>query len=989
MKKLLTLGLSLCLGLGLWHTSQATHILGGEITYRCLGIGGLFEFTVVVYRDCGGNTAPYSNTTINLQGPHGQTTLPLISATDISPRCDVVTTFSCNPPTTGLGGQGSVARFVFRGDVNLSNVAAPPVNTGHTFWVTLPCCRSSAITNSLAVNGSQSLVVRMFRYTDPLTGNALAPIQLCDASPVFERDLSALFIQNPNDTVSILATAIDANVGDSIAYAPGAPLNDQRIPFAYTSPYSLLNPLPGLLGPPAVAAANSPVHPQTGELLFRPTVLGTYALVVSVTSYRNGQKISEVLRDANVKIIPNPVGAPPAFEPDTNQANHHFSQRAPVIQPPLGYANGQGRWEVQAYAGLDTMVASLPVNDLFPGRQGDPLLPQTWQPFVSPFVISVSSPQLSQTNQDTSGCNLPPCATLRNITDPDPPATNITPPSALTRGNSQPYGQGYVAVGSGGVKLVFAPEVVHLGSMGSQGPKPKMYPFQIAALDRNCPIEGESRRVVQVRVKPFMPFVRPEFDSVVLHQGRNRLHFWSGLDTLSIDSVDLANFSGAMSPANQLALLQKSIARRERAFDGLRIYKGITRNGPFQLLATITNPRQQTFTDNSLLPGSFYYLESVTGRPLVGRTSLDTLGGCSVGALEVLSAQSNWLCDGGATLQLTSSLIQSGLSYQWYRNGLPLAGQIATAITVNAVGDYQIVVFNQNTGCFSNSPVFRVKRGQVFTNEQVCAVTVDSLTGRNLILWERTLDQGTKNYLLMREYLNSGQYDTIARIPFALAGAYLDTAAETTSSAWRYTLLLEDTCGQRSQPSPIHRSMHLTAQAGSNNEVVLNWNGYEGKAIGLQRVMFAHNSTNFTLLGDVAYDTRILTHYMAPPGPKAYYISIGTGDDCELLPGISFPAGTLSNVALVGSGVGLPWLDQHKAVVYPNPGTGLFRATWDVPTLEEQQLQLYNGQGQLLRTYRLQAGERTLELDLQGEATGIYLLRSQGSAWSQRLVLVR
>lgn len=988
MKKLLTLGLYLCMALGFWHSSKATHILGGEITYRCLG-SGLFEFTVVVYRDCGGNTAGFNNATINLQGPHGQTALPLISSTDISPRCNSGTTFSCNPPTTGLGSQGSVSRFVFRDNVNLNAIGVPPVNVGHTFWVTLPCCRSSAITNSLAVNGSQSLQVKMYRYTNPATGSPLTPAQLCDQSPAFERDLSALYIQNPFDTVSLLATASDPDVEDVLVYAPGAPLNDQRTPFAYTHPYSFMNPLPGLLGPPLVSATNSPINTQTGEILFRPTVSGTFALVVTVASYRDDQKISEVFRDANVKIIPNPAGSPPPFEPDTIHVNHFFSQRPPVILPPLRTANGQGIWEVQGYAGLDTMVVTVPVNDLFPGRQGDPLLPQSWQPFFSPFVTSVSSTQLSTTNQTASGCDLPPCATIRNITDPDPPASNTTTPVALVRGNGQSFGQGYAAAGTGGVKIIFMPQTQHLGAQGSQGPVAKAYPFQITALDRNCPIEGEARRVVQLNVKPFEPYIRPVFDSVVLHQGRNRLHFWSGLDTLYIDPVDLANFSGTLSPSNQQALLQKAIGRRERAFGGLLIYKGITRTGPFQLLATITNPRQRTFTDTSILPGSFYYLESLTGRPLTTRQSLDTLGGCTVGNLEVLSSQSNWLCDGGATLQLTSSLVQSGFSYQWYRNGVPLPGQIAPSIIVNSIGNYQLVIFNQNTVCFSNSPVFRVKRGQVFTNEQLCAVTVDSITGRNLILWERTFDKGTKNYLLLREYFNTGQFDTIAHIPFELAGAYLDTAVETNSSAWRYTLLLEDSCGQRSPLSAIHRSMHLTAQAGSNNEVVLNWNGYEGKTIGLQRVMFAHNSTTFTLLTDVSFNIRTMTHYFAPPGPKAYYISIGTGNDCELASGISFPAGTLSNIAQVGSGVGLPWLDRHQATIYPNPSAGLFRVSWDVPASEVQLVQLYNGQGKLVGTYSLHVGESALEIDLQDQAPGIYLLRSQGSVWSQRLVLVR
>ena len=153
--------------------------------------------------------------------------------------------------------------------------------------------------------------------------------------------------------------------------------------------------------------------------------------------------------------------------------------------------------------------------------------------------------------------------------------------------------------------------------------------------------------------------------------------------------------------------------------------------------------------------------------------------------------------------------------------------------------------------------------------------------------------------------------------------------------------------------------------------------------------MYNHKGFPYTLVANVSPSTRALTHIFALPGSKAYFIAIGSGDDCEILPGISYPAGTTSNIALIGSSVGLTWLDAHPAVVYPNPGTGMFRVSWDAPALEEQQLQVYNGQGQLVRNFKLYAGENTLELDLQREAPGIYLLRSQGSAWSQRLVLVR
>ena len=122
-------------------SAKASHILGGEITYRCLG-NGLFEFTIKVYRDCNG--VPWTQTALALQGPHGTTNLPIIpgSPDDISPRCPGSTYLSCNPPSSAMSlNQGSVARYLFRGIVDLSALGAYFTQTDHPFHreLTTPC----------------------------------------------------------------------------------------------------------------------------------------------------------------------------------------------------------------------------------------------------------------------------------------------------------------------------------------------------------------------------------------------------------------------------------------------------------------------------------------------------------------------------------------------------------------------------------------------------------------------------------------------------------------------------------------------------------------------------------------------------------------------------------------------------------------------------------------------------------------------------------
>ena len=49
--------------------NQASHILGGEVSFECIG-GGNYVFTLVVYRDCSG-TFPFNNQIVILQNDAG------------------------------------------------------------------------------------------------------------------------------------------------------------------------------------------------------------------------------------------------------------------------------------------------------------------------------------------------------------------------------------------------------------------------------------------------------------------------------------------------------------------------------------------------------------------------------------------------------------------------------------------------------------------------------------------------------------------------------------------------------------------------------------------------------------------------------------------------------------------------------------------------------------------------------------------------------
>ena len=187
MKKLLT---TLCL-ITISLSSFASHVLGGEIGWKCLP-NGQYIFTMAIYRDCTGIQWTFRNETIGIQGsplPTNGVNGPVVNTItmkpdrvrfqsnsgDLSPYC----TPGVNQPYSCANRDpGTVQAFTYNSDpVTLSGT--PPSSGWKFFWES-PCCRPNNIEN---VNTTGRMLLRATMY--PLPGGV-------PADPCF--DLSLIHI---------------------------------------------------------------------------------------------------------------------------------------------------------------------------------------------------------------------------------------------------------------------------------------------------------------------------------------------------------------------------------------------------------------------------------------------------------------------------------------------------------------------------------------------------------------------------------------------------------------------------------------------------------------------------------------------------------------------------------------------------------------------------------------------------------------------------
>lgn len=249
----------------------ATHLVGGYLTYECLG-NNLYQVKLRVYRDCNPNTlafSPQARIIITDQNYGWLQDLMIAKGPTIpvgldSNSCIVV------PPGVCV----EYADYI--------DTVSLPARPGGYHLYYKSCCR-----NGLIVNIPRPLNTNYAYHTtipsmDTTCNNSpqllgVSPILLCHNEPI---DLT-LDAEDPD------GDSLHFELCDILGYNNSNPV--PHFPIAFTPPYSSQFPMPAT--PPFA------VNPESGQITGTPTQIGHYVLGICVSDYRNGQLLSTVRLD--------------------------------------------------------------------------------------------------------------------------------------------------------------------------------------------------------------------------------------------------------------------------------------------------------------------------------------------------------------------------------------------------------------------------------------------------------------------------------------------------------------------------------------------------------------------------------------------------------------------------------------------------------------------------------------------------------------------
>lgn len=285
---------------------RAAHIIGGEITYECLGWTNgdpnsgsrSYQFYMNIYRDCQGGGAPFDSP--NAPYPATITIYRTGMSEDFMnfqagfPQVEFIDPDPGNPCVI-VPGNVCVQRGVYT-----FPVIDLPVSNESYFIVYQRCCRNNTITNIISPESSGATY---FMELTPAAQN------VCNNSPVY--DGFPPIVLCANEPFQYGHAASDAE-GDQLVYefcAPflGGGLNfDQPTSFTGVAPnpdapppyapVSFVAPFYSALDPLGIDADIN-IDVNTGLITGMPNAQGQFVVGVCVKEFRNGQLLSIVRRD--------------------------------------------------------------------------------------------------------------------------------------------------------------------------------------------------------------------------------------------------------------------------------------------------------------------------------------------------------------------------------------------------------------------------------------------------------------------------------------------------------------------------------------------------------------------------------------------------------------------------------------------------------------------------------------------------------------------
>lgn len=296
-------------------------------------------------------------------------------------------------------------------------------------------------------------------------------------------------------------------------------------------------------------------------------------------------------------------------------------------------------------------------------------------------------------------------------------------------------------------------------------------------------------------------------------------------------------------------------------------------------------------------------------------------------------------------------------------------------------GNHQLTVIDSN-GCTASIAV-QINRERPL-KDPICLVSVDSVSGGNLIVWQKANTDKIAQYNIYREGNRLNQFFKIGEVPVDSLSQFVDLNSDYMSKSYKYKIAVQDTCGNESYLSDPHKTIRLgmyrELQTGG---IGLIWNHYKGFDI-LSYKIYRYSYENgwemidelpsdnegFTDTSNIAVRSRLLKYYIEVEKP---------GGGCTSTRAQNHNSSKSNNTPPIINDkyVGIIESELIGLNVYPNPNEGQFTINTEGVWEGESTVQLVNLLGEVVfhKDFEMQYGLNQINVDQLKLVGGLYLVK--------------
>jgi hypothetical protein len=348
-------------------------------------------------------------------------------------------------------------------------------------------------------------------------------------------------------------------------------------------------------------------------------------------------------------------------------------------------------------------------------------------------------------------------------------------------------------------------------------------------------------------------------------------------------------------------------------------------------------------------------------------------------------------CSGGSTL--LNAVANSNCTYEWQMNNSGISGANLSTYTATQTGNYSVKATDTKTSCSNVSSQVNINSITLSLQPtSICIVGVDSATGKNFIVWEKSLTKTINSFYIYKETSTSNVYAKIGEVGYNSFSAFIDTTSDPRMQSDRYKISILDSCGVETSQSSLHKTIHLNINQGSGNTWNLIWNDYEGFSVSNYRIYRGTSSTNMSLIGTTTAGSTSFSDFSAPSGFVYYQVEVTSPSPCKPSRAGNYVS-SKSNIASNSANSIIDYSNLFSNIeVYPIPNSGVFTVAFYSNVKEMGEMKIVDMLGGIVfeeKNISITSGKQSKVINLEEVAEGVYFLhfQSKGDNFKKMIIV--